>query len=207
MSSPGTAEGGAAPPPVHTQVRTQVHWAGQQLRLYLSIRKPWGQVSNGQLPQEPCLLVTHSLSLLHAHSPSGFQSSTQRAPDHSLPSRSVPPALASFLQLVPGYGHLKLSRSETTHLLVFQTAFVSWIPSSRWGHHHPLKPHLGCLRGPASSYPDLAPSPTGHAACTGHEPIPLYRLCPGRPLFPHPAAPESPSLRPHPHTLPPAPCV
>lgn len=70
-------------------------------------------MSNGQPRQEPCLLVTHSLSLLHTHSHSGFQSSTQRAPDHSLPSRTIPPALASFLQLVPGYGHLIFKAPQT----------------------------------------------------------------------------------------------
>lgn len=155
----------------------------------------------------PSLPLPLSLYTLALYSSSSLRVPvlTQCPPDHSLPLRAVPSSglisTTSPWMWPPDVSrHLKLSRSETTHFRVLQTAFVSWVSSPTWGRH-PLLPQVSTSPGVLdrtgfslhSSHLDSAPSPTGPAAHMGHDPFPLCRHCQGRP---HPPAPESTSFPP-----------
>lgn len=145
----------ATPPPVPPQVSMQALNTPSSLAPCPLLG--YGDLLSSLLAcAEPGLPISHSSTLytlaLYSWSSLRVPVLRQCPPDHSLPLRAVPSSGLIcttgpwvWPAEVPRY--LKLSRSETTHFRVLQTAFESWVPSPSWGHHHPLQPQVSALPG------------------------------------------------------------
>lgn len=102
-----------------------------------------------QLQQEPCFPASASP---FAHSPhiviltwgSSHQSVSPRPQPalKSVPCSSLISTASPCMWPLMLHGPLKLTRSETTHFQTLETAFLSCVPSHRWGHQHPPKPQV-----------------------------------------------------------------